>query len=489
MSVLNSKLHVFMASSEITPFAKSGGLGDVLGSLPYVLQNIGLRVSLVMPAYRSVIRGDYSPEDTGIRFSIPVSNKKVEAILLKMRTNSDIPLYFIRADRYFDRDQLYGTPDNEYGDNAERFIFFSRAVLEVLKFDPPQILHAHDWQSALSIVFVKAQPHLYPVISTTKTLFTIHNLGYQGIFWDKDWHLLNLDKKFFTFRYLEFYNKINFLKGGVVFADAINTVSPTYAEEIKTKEYGFGLEGVFQERRKDLTGILNGADYNVWSPETDIFIKEKFSVKNFAGKKACKADLQRIFNLPRDANIPVIGMVSRLVEQKGFDLLEEMFSKLLVRNIQFVLLGSGENKYQEFFYNMAKKYPEKISVRIAFIESLAHSLIAGSDLFLMPSRYEPGGLTQIYSLRYGTVPVVRATGGLKDTVKEFNFDTRQGNGFVFDAYKAKNLLLAIDRALNCFINHKDYWNIIMKNGMQADYSWERSARAYHALYRKILAEK
>ena len=482
MSVLDSKLHVFMASSEIDPFAKSGGLGDVLGSLPDALQRIGLRVSLVMPAYRSVLQGDYTIEDTGVRLTVPVSGHREEGILLKTKTKSDIPLYLIRADRYFDRDQLYGTPDNDYADNAERFTFFSRAVLEVVKLDPPQILHAHDWQSALSVVFLKTQSYLYPQISSTKTVFTIHNLGYQGVFWYQDWHLLNLDSIYFTSRYLEFYNKINFLKGGTVFADAISTVSPTYAEEIKTKEYGFGLEGVFQEQSEKLTGILNGADYDVWNPETDTLIAEKYSLNNPGGKKACKSELQRKFHLPENPDIPVLGIVSRLAVQKGFDLLEKSCNKLISRNLQFILLGSGDSRYQKFFSRMAKKYPDKVSVKIDFNETLAHQVIAGSDMFLMPSRYEPSGLTQIYSLRYGTVPLVRATGGLKDTVEEFNSATGQGTGFVFGDYKAENLLATVDRALDCFLQHRGQWNIIMKNGMRADLSWNCSAQAYRDLY-------
>ena len=484
MSTGGPSLHVALAASEIAPFAKTGGLGDVLGSLPDALQSMGVRVSLIMPAYRPVLKKEKAI-DTGIRFSIPISRWKVEAKLLKTQTQSGIPLYLVSADRYFDRDELYGTPESDYTDNAERFIFFSRAVLEVLRLDPPHILHAHDWQTALSLVFLRAQSYLYPEIASTRTIFTIHNLGYQGIFWGQDWHLLNLDNIFFTPRYLEFYNKINFLKGGVIFADAVTTVSPTYAEEIKTKEYGFGLEGVFQERSANLTGILNGADYAVWNPETDAYIKKKYNADNLSGKKVCKSYLQQIFHLPENPGIPVIGIVSRLVAQKGFDLLEEACHTLVERNLQLILVGSGDNHYQDFFSSMAQEYPGKVSIKIAFDEALAHQVIAGADLFLMPSRYEPSGLTQIYSLRYGTVPVVRATGGLKDTIKEFEVDTEKGNGFVFDRYQTEEMVAAIDRALDCFLQHKKQWNIIMKNGMAEDFSWNRSARAYCDLYRKV----
>jgi len=478
-------LHVAMASPEIAPFAKTGGLSDSVGSLARALEQLGLRVSLLMPAYRSVLQSGFPVEDTGVRFTVPISNRQEEGLLLKTKMGSSISVYLIRADKYFDRDYLYGTPDGDYPDNAERFTFFARATLEVLKHDPPSILHAHDWQSALAITFLKAQPLLYPELSSTKTVVTVHNLGYQGLFWHLDWHLLNLDWNFFTPRYLEFYGKINFLKGGIVFADAINTVSPNYAEEIKTREQGFGLEGVFQERAASLVGILNGADYSVWNPETDQLIATTYSTKNLSGKKVCKADLQRSFGLPENPEIPVIGVVSRLTMQKGFDLLEKALDELLSRNLQFVLLGTGDRRYQRFFARAATKHSGKLAVRIAFDESLAHKVIAGSDLFLMPSRYEPCGLTQMYSLKYGTIPVVRATGGLKDTIQEFNAETGKGNGFVFVPYEVADFLAAVDRALRLF-SRKRQWQTLVKNAMAADFSWDKSARVYLNLYQKLV---
>ncbi len=474
-----------MVSPEIAPFARTGGLGEVLGSLPRALEQLGLRVSLIMPAYRSVLRGGFPVEETGIRFAVPVSYRQEEASLLRTKPGSGVTVYFIRADNYFDRDFLYSTPEGDYPDNAERFTFFARAVLEVLKREPPHILHAHDWQSALAVTFLKAQPHLYPQLSSMKTVFTVHNLGYQGIFGHPDWHLLNLDGTLFTPRYLEFYGNINFLKGGLVYADAITTMSPTYAEEIKTAEWGFGLEGVFQERASSLVGILNGVDYDVWNPQTDALIAKTYGTTNLEGKKVCKADLQQSFNLPQNPDIPLVGMVSRLVAQKGCDLLEKALYDLQTRNIQFVLLGAGDARYQDFFRRVAGQYPGKVGVRIGFDEALAHRVIAGSDMFLMPSRYEPSGLTQIYSLRYGTIPVVRATGGLKDTVGEFDPNTGKGSGFLFRPYDVAALLEAIDRALLMF-SRKEEWTMLMKNAMAADFSWDRSARAYHDLYRKLV---
>ncbi len=479
-------LHVAMASPEIAPFAKTGGLGDVLGSLPKALQQLGHRVSLIMPAYRPVLRGGFPLTDTGVRFTAPVSNRQEPGSLLEGKTGSGIPVYFVRADRYFDRDYLYGTVKGDYPDNAERFTFFARAILEVLKLDPPSILHAHDWQSALAIAFLKTQPHLYPELASTRTIFTVHNLGHQGIFWHLDWHLLNLDWSFFTPRYLEFYGKINFLKGGLVFADAITTVSPSYAREVKTAEQGFGLEGIFRERAASLTGILNGVDYEIWNPDTDPFIKKAYSSNNFSGKQDCKVDIQRFFHLPEDPDVPLIGMVSRLAAQKGFDLLEEALGDLLSsRGLQFVLLGTGDGRYRKFLRKLSARHPEKIGVRIAFEESLAHRIIAGSDLFLMPSRYEPGGLTQIYSLKYGTIPIVRATGGLRDTVVEYDLKAGSGNGFVFDRYDARDLLAAVDRALGLFKQQED-WAALIKNAMNADFSWVQSARAYFDLYHNLL---
>jgi len=478
-------LKVTMASPEIAPFAKTGGLADVLGSLPKALAKLGIKLTLIMPAHRSVLQGNFNLEDTGMRIVAPVSNREEEGCLLRTTINGSIPVYFIRHDRYFDREPPYSTPKGDYPDNAERFVFFSRAVLEVLKLDPPDILHAHDWQSALAIVFLKTQPYLYPELCSTKTVFTIHNLGYQGIFWHLDWHLLKLDWSFFTPRFLEFYGKINFLKGGLVFADTITTVSPTYAEEIKTAEQGFGLEGVLQERAADLIGILNGADYNQWNPETDTLISQNYHQSDLSGKRICKADLQQIFNLPPLPEVPVIGMVSRLTSQKGFDLLEKAIDTLLERDIQLVILGTGESRYQDFFSKIPAAYPGKAGVQIAFSEPLAHKVIAGSDMFLMPSRYEPGGLTQVYGLKYGTIPVVRATGGLKDTVQQFDPKTGKGNGFTFEGYDEISLLNACDQALAVFLE-KDTWRALIKNAMAAEFSWERSAHEYKSLYQKLL---
>lgn len=479
------RLHVVMASPEILPFGKTGGLADVLGSLPRALEKLGTRVSLIMPAYRSVLNNGFNLEETDIRFSVPLSDRLVEASVLKSKIGEDISVYFIRADQYFDRDYLYGTPEGDYPDNAERFVFFARSVLEVANRLRPQILHCHDWQSAPAIVFLKSQPQSYPELSSVKTVLTVHNVGYQGLFGDDDWHLLNLDQGLFTPRYMEFYGRINFLKGGIIFADAVTTVSPTHVEEIKMPGEGFGLEGVFQQRASDTVGIINGVDYGIWNPEIDPHIAQNYSLGDLAGKKACKADLQRSFGLPEDPEIPLISMVSRLAAQKGFDLVEQALDEILRHNVQFVLLGTGDKPYEEFFRGAAGQRPGKMAVHIGFSEALAHKITAGADMFLMPSRYEPGGLNQIYSLKYGTLPIVRGTGGLKDTVEEFKPESGEGNGFVFESYDAASLLQAVDRALALF-QQKEEWATLMKNALLADFSWDSPAAAYLDLYKRVL---
>lgn len=477
-------LHVAMVASEATPFVKSGGLADVAGSLSTALERLGLRVSLIVPCYRSVLQGPFQIEDTGIRFTVPVSDRMEAGSLLCTTLGNAITVYLVQADRYFDREGLYGTADGDYPDNAERFVFFSRAVLESLKAKPPDILHAHDWQTALSVAFLRADPGRYQQLSSTRTVFSVHNAAYQGVFWHLDWHLLNLDYRFFTPAYLEFHGKTNFLKSGLVFADAITTVSPSYAEEVKTPEQGCGLDGVFRERADSLTGILNGIDDNAWNPRADPFIASTYDSDSLAEKKVCKADLQRAFSLPEDPDMLLVGMVSRLASQKGFDLLQEALVELLRRRLQFVLLGSGDRHYQDFFTTAARAHPERVGVKIAFDDALAHRVVAGSDVLLIPSQYEPCGLAQMYALRYGTIPVVRATGGLRDTVHQFDPATGIGNGFVFGPYQAESLLEAMDRTLGVFDRQKD-WTALMKNAMAEDFSWDRSAPAYVRLYQQL----
>ena len=481
-----AQLHIVMVCPEILPFAKTGGLADMAGALALALEELGHRVSIVMPAYRQVFRAGIPLYDSGIHVTATVDGRMQDAEVLTTTTGRAIKVYFIRADHYFDRAHLYGTSEGDYSDNAERFAFFNRAALELLgKIDPADILHAHDWQTALAIAFLKSQPERYPGLAGIGTVLTVHNLGYQGLFSSDNWRFLDLDQNFFSPEWLEFYGKINLLKAGLVFTDTITTVSRTYAREIATSEYGFGLEGVFQQRAKDVIGIMNGANYDVWNPAADPFLARNFSPEDLAGKQACKADLQEIFGLPQTGCVPLLAVVSRLAAQKGVDLLESVLDRLLQRDVQFVLLGAGDKHYQEYFQAAALRYPGKLGVRISFDEALAHKIEAGADIFLMPSRYEPSGLNQLYSMKYGTIPVVRGTGGLRDSVDEFDSDRGSGTGFLFDSYDSNDFLAAIDHALALY-RRKDEWAKIMKNATAVDYSWSVSARQYVEAYKRVL---
>jgi 1,4-alpha-glucan branching enzyme len=480
---LPQQLKIVMACPEIVPFAKTGGLADMVASLAAALGGLGHQVSLIMPAYRAALEHGRAMRETGLRLQVPLDGVREEATVLATTLGPHIPVYFIGADRYFDRPALYGTSGGDYPDNARRFVFFARGVLELLRhLGAPHVLHAHDWQTALAIAFLKAQPERYPGLATIRTAFTVHNLGYQGLFPPDQWPLLNLDASLFGPRHLEFYGKINFLKAGLVFADAITTVSPTYAREIQTAEYGFGLDGVLRERCSHLFGILNGADYDVWNPRTDRWIVHAYGPADVSGKQACKAELQKIFGLPIDPKVPLLGSVSRLASQKGFDLIEAAAVELMQRDLQFVLVGSGDQHYQEIFRALAGRYPGKLAAKIAFDERLAHQVEAGADMFLMPSRYEPSGLNQLYSLKYGTIPIVRATGGLKDSVQEFDASGCSGTGFLFEPYESAAFLAAVDRALSAY-RQQDQWSALMQNAMRADFSWTHSAGEYLRVFR------
>jgi 1,4-alpha-glucan branching enzyme len=485
----SSPIHVVMVSPEIVPFAKTGGLGEMVGSLAVALEKLGARVSLVMPAYRQVFQKSFRVRDTGIRLSAPVAGRAEGALVLSATIGKQTPVYLIRSDRYFDREYLYGTPEGDYADNAERFVWFSRVALELLRaLDTPHVLHAHDWQAAPAVAFLKAQPERYPGLAGIRTIFAVHNLGYQGLFASHEWKVLGLDGNLFTPDGLEFHGMINLLKGGILFADTIVTVSPTYAREICSEEYGFGLEGVLRRRSRDLVGILNGVDYETWNPAADRFLAKVYSPVDLSGKYNCKADLQRTFGLPVNPDTPLLGMVSRLAAQKGFDLLEAVMDQLLRKDLQLVLLGSGDRRYQDWFSSAAARYADKLGIRIAFEEGLAHKIEAGADMFLMPSRYEPSGLNQLYSLKYGTIPIVRATGGLKDSIQEFDPLDGTGNGFTFQPYDSDSLLDAVDRALAAY-RQEDSWAKLMRNAMAADHSWSRSAREYLGLYEGLLGLK
>jgi starch synthase len=478
-------MKIGVISSEISPFAKTGGLADVVGSLSLALEGLGHDLCLIMPAYRSTLQGGFALTTASLNVSVPLSDHQETASILKTTFGRDVSVYLVRADRYFDRDFLYGTKQGDYADNLARFVFFTRSALEVLRHEHVEVIHSHDWQTALAPVFLRTQPLRYPEIASAKTVLTVHNIAFQGNFWQPDWHLLNLDEYLFSSAYLEFYQNFSLLKGGLMFADKITTVSPTYAAEIM-REQGFGLEGVLQQRANDLIGILNGVDYNQWNPAVDALIAKRYNEDNLEGKRLCKDSLQRAMGLPIEPDVPLFGIISRLTSQKGMDLIEKVFPALIERGVQFVLLGTGESRYEDFLSRAAAQFSGKVGVSIGFDEPLAHQIEAGADIFLMPSLFEPCGLNQMFSLKYGTIPIVRAIGGLKDTVEDYNAERSAGTGFVFEAYEPQALLKTIDRALEVF-SDKQSWIALQRRAMSMDFSWDRSARAYSKLYQQLVA--
>jgi starch synthase len=474
-------LNVIIVSPEVVPFAKTGGLADVAGSLPLALKGLGCNVYMFMPLYREILTKGMEVESTGVEVSVPLGRRILTGKVCKGSLGG-IPVYFIKRDEYYDRSYLYGTPEGAYFDNLERFTFFSRAVLEALKVDDlgikADIIHCHDWQAGLIPVYIKdIYKNAFP---DTRTVFTIHNIAYQGLFPYFLFTLTGLSGKMFSMEGIEFRGKINFLKAGIVFSDLVTTVSEGYSKEIQTHEYGYGLEVVLKSRAKDLYGVLNGVDYTKWNPETDEFIPSNFSHGDLKGKKACKRELIKEFSLKLKPGDPLVGVISRLADQKGFDILSEAIEELMELKIGMVVLGTGEKKYHRLFEELAGRYPERLGVKITFDNALAHRIEAGSDMFLMPSRYEPCGLNQIYSLRYGTIPVVRATGGLDDTIKDYNGG--EGNGFKFKKYSSKALIEKLKEACNVY-KDKKAWEALQKKVMQEDFSWERSARKYLELYK------
>ncbi len=463
-------MRVAFVAPEVGPFSKTGGLADVAGALPAALGALGAEVVTVSPLYRGV--AGRSLEGTGLRVRVPVGSSVVESAVFRSGRH-----YFLEHDPYFDRDGLYGTAQGEYPDNASRFVFLCRGALELLRvLGVPDVVHAHDWQAGLVPAYLRS---LYAdAFPRARSVFTIHNIAYQGNFWHWDMPLTGLDWKHFNWRELEFHGRLSFLKAGLVFADAVTTVSPTYAREIQTPAFGNGLEGVVRDRSAALHGILNGVDDAEWNPETDPHLPARYGARDLSGKAACKEGLQREAGLPADPRIPLVGMVGRLAWQKGVDLFLECAEALAAERLQFAILGSGEAHYQAALAELARRHPRRFAVRAGFDEALAHRIEAGSDLFLMPSRYEPCGLNQIYSLRYGTVPVVHATGGLADTVEE------GVTGFTFTPFTRGALLGAMRRALEAW-GDRPRWRALMLEGMVREFGWSGPARRYLELYRSL----
>ena len=484
-------MQVIFVASEAVPFAKTGGLGDVVGALPRAIEREGHSASVFLPGYRRALASGISMTPTGITLRIPIGSQTVEGnVIGAALPGSGVKVYLIDQPRYFDRDGIYGSDGIDYEDNCERFVFFNRAVLEAL--GPlglkPDILHCNDWQTGLIPVYMKTLYQRHDALAGCGSLLTIHNLAYLGLFWQRDMAFTGLDWRLFNWRQLEFHGRICFMKAGLVFSDMITAVSPSYAREIQTARFGSGLDGLLSDRQGDLRGIVNGIDPEIWNPSCAPYIARNFDAATvIAGKAVCKAWLQRRAGLAERAEIPLLAQIGRLEPQKGWDLLALVAENLLERDVQLVVLGEGERKYHALLENLARRFPDKCWAYLGFSDDLAHQIEAGADLFLMPSLFEPCGLNQLYSLAHGTVPIVRATGGLIDTVVDTNPESLAAgtaNGFVFAEASPPALLHTIDRALS-YWSDRATWRKLIATGMSADWSWRRSAREYVAVYEAI----
>lgn len=481
-------MNIAFISSEVVPFAKTGGLADVAGSLPKFLSRQGAEVKVFMPFYRDVKKKGFPVTKVIDKKTVDWQGKK-EFFSVWEYTEDALSFLFIENDSYYDRDSLYGTSSGDFPDNGERFAFFSRASLETCKkieFQPA-LFHCHDWQAAIVLAYLKFLYAGDTFFQASRSLCTIHNLAYQGLFGRDILGRIGLPDSLFNMEELEFHGKVNYLKAGILYSSAVSTVSPRYSKEIQTPEFGHGLDGLLRKQSDSLVGILNGVDYSAWNPSSDKFIIKNYDQENTAGKKECREDILAQFQLlGADENIPVVGMVTRLAGQKGLDILSEALEDIFRIPIYLVILGTGEEKFQNILLTAQKKHPKHFGLKIAFDEALSHKIMAGSDIFLIPSRYEPCGLTQMYSLRYGTIPVVRATGGLDDTIQEFS-PQGGGNGFKFQEYSSGTLVASLEKAVKCF-REKKTWSGLVRNAMTYDFSWDKSAREYLNLYKAILSK-
>jgi starch synthase len=482
----SAPLTIAMAASEALPYAKSGGLADVAGALPRQLALQGHRVLLYVPYHREVrLRFPHLPFAHGpLDLAFPGHDVRVE--FLRHEPLPGLSVVLVREDTAFDRPYLYGTPDGDYWDNAGRYALFCRAVLASLQAlrEQPVVIHAHDWQTALLPLYLRHRPDFAGALAGTPTLLTVHNLAYQGVFPAAAMAYAGIPAELFQLQGVEYYGKLNLLKGGLLYADALSTVSPRYSEEIRTPAFGEGLDGVLRERAGALHGILNGVDYERWNPETDPFITATYSATAPQGKARCKEALLQAFGLEGDPAVPLFATISRLADQKGFDLIAAALPALAARGLRYCILGTGDRRYEDLFSALARTFPGRIAVRIGYDDALAHLIEAGADAYLMPSRFEPCGLNQMYSLRYGTIPVVRAVGGLVDTVEPYDAARGTGTGIVFRDYDLPGLLWAVDEALAAFAR-PGHWARLRANAMAVDFSWDIAARRYADLYRTL----
>jgi starch synthase len=479
-------MKILFASSEVVPYSKTGGLADVAGALPEAIASRGHDVTIVTPRYKSIDIASFDLRRRRSRLNIQVKGKSIQGSLLEGRTKSGVEVLFVDQPGYFDRDGLYGTAGKDFPDNDERFAFFSRAVLEACRVTgmTPDIVHCNDWQTGPIPAMLQFEYRDRAELNSTGSVMTIHNLGYLGLFPPEAMMTLGLGWNLFTPSNLEFYGKVSYLKAGLVFADKLTTVSKKYAKEIQEAAFGFGLEGLLSERSADLKGILNGVDYARWDPQHDTAISTTYSFDNLSGKVACKTDLQQLMGLPLDPDLPLIGCVSRLTTQKGLNLFLQAAQELLELDCQWVFLGTGDPEMEQALSELAQRHPTKLAKRTSHEEGLAHQIQAGADIFLMPSKYEPCGLNQMYALRYGTIPIVRAVGGLDDTIEDVS--EGDGNGFKFAGTKAEDLVATVRRALEGY-QDKVSWRRVMEYAMSQDFSWSLAARQYDAIYQQVLA--
>ena len=464
-------MKIAFCSSEVVPFAKTGGLADVCGTLPLALKKLGQEIIVILPYYKVIDdeKFDLKPLGRGV-FTTTIGH--------------NIQVYFIENDKFFGRDELYGDKHGDYKDNLQRFSFFCRRALEILKeFDlQVNIVHCHDWQTALIPIYLKTNLKDDPFYKKIKSILTIHNMAYQGVFSKNEFSVLGLNKDLFSIHGLEFYDQVNLLKGGIIFSDVVTTVSPTYAKEIQTKEFGCGLEGVLRHRKKKVVGILNGLDYDAWNPAIDPLIAVNYTAQSPNKKLANKETLQKTLGLAIDKDTAVFGFVGRMTHQKGVDLILESIEELMSFDIQLALLGIGEQKYMEALKQVSRRYPTKVAVHLQFNEPLAHQIYAGSDFFLMPSVFEPCGLSQMIALRYGTIPIVYKVGGLADTITSYKDG---GHGFIFSKYTADDFIKVVKEAIKVFHQREKFLELVAR-AFACNFSWEQSARHYVDLFKETV---
>ncbi len=479
------RMKILIVSPEIFPFVPECGLAEFAGFLPDALRQRGHDVRVVTPKYKITEDAAFGLRVCIERLDVPISNRKESCAILEGRLRGSIPAYFVKNDTYYRRDYLYGDSQGDYPDNAERFIYFSRSIPEIckaLRFFP-DVIHCCDWQSGLVPVYLGEIYRKDPDFANTVTLFTVYTLAHQGLFWHYDMHLTGLGWDLFTPDGIEYYGKINLLKAGVMWADTISTVSPTYSKEIQTKEFGHGLEGVFQRRSKDVYGVVHGVDYTVWNPETDQLIAHTYSAKTLKGKRLCKTALLEAFHLPDNAKQPVIGMITPLNDEKGIDLVTDALEKMMTLGLSLIIMGTGTEKYHKLFHLMRDKYPQQLGVLLEDDHAMAHRILAGADMLLMPSRYEPCGMYQLYGLKYGAIPIVAATGNLEDTVKPFDPKKNGGTGFLVAPNQANALFAGIEAACAAY-QDREAWNALTLRAMAEDFSWNVTANAYELLYQQ-----